>query len=67
MKRDIYDLPDSLYEFAQFSDFRATIEDLALLVEDEDWNYHQTEASSDYDNSEMQVPLSCGNAWTKVI
>ena len=48
MKRDIYDLPDSLYEFAQFYDFRATIEELATLAEDEDWNYHQTPASSDY-------------------
>ncbi len=36
MKRDIYDLPDSLYEFAQFYDFRATIEELATLAEDED-------------------------------
>lgn len=40
MKRDMYDLPDTLYEFAQIPDFYSTIEELAALIEDEDWNYH---------------------------
>lgn len=42
MKRDVFDLPESLYEFAQIADFYGVIEDLANLVEDEDWNYHNT-------------------------
>lgn len=49
MKRDIYDLPESLYDFAQIPDYRGTIEELANLVEAEDWNYHlQKEIYSDY-------------------
>ena len=42
MKRDVFDLPESLYDFAQISDFHGVIESLANLVEDEDWNYHNT-------------------------
>ena len=42
MKCDVFDLPESLYEFAQIADFYGVIEDLANLVEDEDWNYHNT-------------------------
>lgn len=42
MKRDMYDLPETLYDFAQIPDYYATIENLAALVEDEDWNYHNT-------------------------
>ncbi|MBR6258991.1 MAG: DUF3825 domain-containing protein [Oscillospiraceae bacterium] len=49
MKRDMYDLPDTLYDFAQFQDYRLTIKELASLVEDEDWKYHNTQsAASDY-------------------
>lgn len=39
MKRDIFDLPESLYDFAQIPDYQGTIEELANLVEAEDWNY----------------------------
>lgn len=42
MKCDVFDLPESLYDFAQIADFHGVIEDLANLVEDEDWNYHNT-------------------------
>lgn len=42
MKFDIYDLPESLYDFAQISDFHGVIEELSNLAEDEDWNYHHT-------------------------
>ena len=42
MKRDVFDLPESLYDFAQIVDFHGVIESLANLVEDEDWNYHNT-------------------------
>ena len=34
MKNDLFDLPDSLYDFAQISDFHGVIEDLANLAED---------------------------------
>lgn len=49
MKHDIFDLPESLYDFAQIADFHGVIEDLANLVEDEDWNYHNTpEVTNDF-------------------
>lgn len=49
MKHDRYDLPETLYEFAQIPDFHSTIEALASLVEDEDWNYHYTkDPDTDY-------------------
>ena len=47
MKYDMYELPESLYEFAQISDFHGVIEDLAAMAEDEDWNYHNTTSTSD--------------------
>lgn len=43
MKRDIYDLPESLYDFTQIPDYRGTIEELANLVEAEDWNRFATQ------------------------
>ena len=46
MKHDMYELPESLYEFAQISDFHGVIEDLATMAEDEDWNYHNTTSTS---------------------
>lgn len=46
MKHDMYELPESLYDFAQIPDFRGTIENLANLAEDEDWNYHHTAYST---------------------
>ena len=46
MKNDMYELPESLYEFAQISDFHGVIEDLAAMAEDEDWNYHNTASAS---------------------
>ncbi len=42
MKNDMYDLPEDLYGFAQFSNFHSAIADLQLLAEDEDWKYHNT-------------------------
>ena len=41
MKHDMYELPESLYEFAQINDFHGVIEDLAAMAEDEDWKYHK--------------------------
>ena len=46
MKHDMYELPESLYEFAQINDFHGVIEDLAAMAEDEDWNYHNTTSTS---------------------
>lgn len=46
MKNDILDLPESLYEFAQISNFHSVIEDLAKLAEDEDWKYHNQSSGS---------------------
>ena len=46
MKHDMYELPESLYEFAQINDFHGVIEDLAAMAEDEDWNYHNTTSAS---------------------
>lgn len=42
MKRDSFDLPDSLYDFAQIPNFHNVIEDLAEIAEDEDWGYQQS-------------------------
>lgn len=36
----MYDLPEVLYDFAQFSGFRDSMIILADLAEPEDWNYH---------------------------
>lgn len=46
MKHDMYELPESLYEFAQINDFHGVIEDLAAMAEDEDWNYHNATSTS---------------------
>lgn len=49
MKNDMYELPDTLYDFAQIPNFHTVIEDLANLAEAEDWNYHnQTDPQTDY-------------------
>ncbi len=48
MKRDPYDLPENLYDFAQIPDFQAVIEELAKLAECEDWNYHNTPSNTPY-------------------
>ena len=45
MKHDKYELPESLYEFAQIGDFQGVIESLATIAEEEDWNYHHTTSS----------------------
>lgn len=42
MKLDPFDLPESLYEFAQISSFPSVIDSLAQLAENEDWDYHNT-------------------------
>lgn len=42
MKNDVYDLPESLYEFAYIPNYHTTIQSLAQLAEDEDWSYHST-------------------------
>ena len=42
MKKDMYDLPDTLYDFAQIPDFHNVIAQLKLLAEEEDWTYHAT-------------------------
>lgn len=42
MKNDLYELPDTLYDFAQFPDFYNDIQDLSNLAEAEDWSYHTT-------------------------
>ena len=47
MKNDIYDLPDSLYEFAQIPNFPSVIEQLGTMAEKEDWTYHSVSSSSD--------------------
>ena len=47
MKNDIYDLPDSLYEFAQFPDFYNDIQALCDAAEVEDWSYHSTPGYGD--------------------
>ena len=39
MKNDAFDLPESLYDFAQIPNFSNMISDLANLAEDEDWAY----------------------------
>ena len=44
MKNDMYELPDTLYDFAQIPNFHTVIEDLANLAEAEDWNYHNQTA-----------------------
>lgn len=48
MKNDIYELSESLYEFAQIPNFPYVIEDLKNMVEDEDWTYHNTSTASTY-------------------
>ena len=48
MKNDIYDLCESLYEFAQIPNYSDVIENLKNLVEDEDWSYHHTHSQSSY-------------------
>lgn len=48
MKNDIYELSESLYEFAQISNFPSVIEDLKNMVEEEDWTYHNTSTTSTY-------------------
>lgn len=40
MKRDFYDLPESLYDFAQIPKYRNIIKALAKIAEPEDWTYH---------------------------
>jgi hypothetical protein len=42
MKNDMYELPDNMYDFAQFADYHGTMHDLASLAETEDWNYKNT-------------------------
>ena len=42
MKNDVFDLPDSLYDFAQIQDFPHIIEQLSNLAENEDWDYHHS-------------------------
>ena len=42
----MYELPESLYEFAQINNFHGVIEDLASIAEDEEWNYHNTVSKS---------------------
>lgn len=42
MKNDAFDLPESLYEFAQIPDFPKTIESLSKLAEEEDWTYQHS-------------------------
>lgn len=42
MKNDLYELPDSLYLFAQIPDYHNTILQLSTLAEAEDWSYHST-------------------------
>ena len=39
MKNDAFELPESLYEFAQITDFPKVIENLSDLAEKEDWTY----------------------------
>lgn len=39
MKNDAFELPESLYEFAQITDFPKVIESLSDLAEKEDWTY----------------------------
>lgn len=48
MKNDMYELSESLYDFAQIPNFPGVIEDLKNIVEDEDWTYHNTATSSNY-------------------
>ena len=48
MKHDMYELPESLYKFAQINDFHAVIKDLADIAEKEDWNYHNTTSTSNF-------------------
>lgn len=52
MKNDVFDLPDSLYDFAQIHDFPRVIEQLSILAEDEDWDYHH---STDANGSGRQI------------
>lgn len=42
LKNDVFDLPDSLYDFAQIPDFPDVINQLSNLAEKEDWNYHHS-------------------------
>lgn len=42
MKNDIYDLPESLYDFAQIPDYHNVIQQLSNMAESEDWSYHST-------------------------
>lgn len=42
VKNDAYDLPDSLYDFAQIPDFPGVISHLSNIAEKEDWTYHNT-------------------------
>ena len=50
MKKDMYELPDSLYDFAQIPDFHRNIAQLAGMAEQEDWTYHKTK-------SQLQFPI----------
>ena len=43
MKNDMFDLPDSLYDFAQIPNFCNVIEQLSGIAEPEDWTYHNWE------------------------
>jgi len=48
MKNDMYELTESLYDFAQIPNFPNVIEQLKNIVEDEDWTYHHSISTSTY-------------------
>lgn len=44
MKNDMYELPDNMYNFAQFSNYHSAMYTLESLAEQEDWNYKNIKA-----------------------
>jgi len=48
VKNDKYDLPDSLYDFAQISDYPKVIARLSSIVETEDWVFQKTRFPAPY-------------------
>lgn len=46
MRNDPFDLPSTLYEFAQIQNFQATIDQLSHIAEQEDWTYQNPTSSA---------------------
>lgn len=48
MKNDIYELPENIFNFAQFYNYSNVISQLKNLAEDEDWDYNNTKSNAQF-------------------